>query len=85
MKSTKDVLKECLSALEFRDQISILATHNRTISENDMATMERACKERNELVKLLLEGNGYGEPFEDSRQRYHRALERLKVLLNREW
>ncbi len=71
--------------MEFRDEISNLASHNRTISENDMATMERACKERNELVSLLLKGAGYGEPFEDSRQRYCRALKRLETLLNREW
>ncbi len=81
----KDVLQEAIEALDFRAKIGNLANSNRTISEHDLQTITRICEERNTLISMILKDTPLGDPFEDRRERYARALQRLELLINREW
>lgn len=84
--NAKDILREAHDAIVQSEKISNLASRNRTLRENNMDTITRMCNERNKLVETLLERAGpSGTPFEDSQERFERALARLQFLLQREW
>lgn len=84
--NAKVILREAHDALVLSEQISNLASRNRTLRENNLDTMARVCEERNKLVEALLDNIGpSGIPFEDSKEKFDRAFARLQILLKREW
>lgn len=86
-RSAKSYFQEAIDALDLRNEIMNLAVHaGRELSENDLDTLKRIAYERNEMVSLLLKDT-IGIPFEGPRDKYWRALEKLKLLLtmSEEW